>query len=256
MSDPRSDLDPQTAEFDTVAAWTAEVARDLGPEFYLPAGCRGSGSPALLRWFLERLEVRAGSQMLDCGAGVGGPSAFAASETGVAPALSDPEYGACLAARELFGLPVVQASSVLPFRSSAFDAVWCLGVLCTVSDQSHLLRELRRLLNPAGRLGLLVFVAASETLSEQPAGNNFPTAERLERLLAGARLRVLDSATSGDFAAGPSLWQERVDAVEAELERRHGDDPAWQTANRQAAMIGRLLERGELVGTALTLCCG
>ena len=106
---------------------------------------------------------------------------------------------------------------------------------------------------PNGRLGLLVFVAASETLSEQPVGNNFPTAGRLERLLAGARLRVVDSATSGDFAAGPSLWQERVDAVEAELQRRHGDDPAWQTAGRQAAIIGRLLERGELVGTAITL---
>ncbi len=209
----------------------------------------------MLRWFLERLDVRAGSRMLDCGAGVGGPAAFAAAETGVAPVLTDPEHGACRAARELFGLPVVQASSALPFRSSAFDVVWCLGVVCTVADQSHLLRELRRLLEPAGRLGLLVFVAESESLSEQPAGNNFPTLARLKGLLAGARLDVVDSATTTDFAAGPSLWREQVDAVDAELERRHGDDPAWHTASRQAAMIGRLLERGELVGTALSVRC-
>ena len=127
--------------------------------------------------------------------------------------------------------------------------------MCTVQDQSRLLRELRRLLDAAGRLGLLVFVAASETLSEQPVGNNFPTAERLRSLLAGAQLEVFDSATTGDYAGGPSLWQERVDAVDAELERRHGADPAWQTASRQAALIGRLLERGELVGTVLTLRC-
>ena len=33
------------AEFDTVAEWTAQVAADLGPEYHVPAGCRGSGSP-------------------------------------------------------------------------------------------------------------------------------------------------------------------------------------------------------------------
>ena len=116
-------------------------------------------------------------------------------------------------------------------------------MLCTVEDQPLLLRELHRVLDPKGRLGLLVFVAASETLSEQPVGNIFPTDERLRSLLAGARLRVTDSATAGDFAAGPRLWQERVDAVEAELERRHGGDRVWQTASRQAAIIGRLLVR-------------
>ena len=90
VTDPGgSEPDPLAAEFDTVAAWTAEVAQDLGPDYYLPAGCRGSGSPALLRWFLERLDVGTRSRMLDCGAGVGGPAAFAAAETGVAPVLSD-----------------------------------------------------------------------------------------------------------------------------------------------------------------------
>ena len=35
-------------EFDTVAEWTAQVAADLGPEYFIPAGCRGSGQPQ--RW--------------------------------------------------------------------------------------------------------------------------------------------------------------------------------------------------------------
>jgi hypothetical protein len=39
---------PMEAEFDTVAGWTAQVAAGLGPEYYVPAGCRGSGLPAAL----------------------------------------------------------------------------------------------------------------------------------------------------------------------------------------------------------------
>jgi hypothetical protein len=38
--------DPMAAEFDTVAEWTAQVAEALGPEYAVPAGCRGSGQRA------------------------------------------------------------------------------------------------------------------------------------------------------------------------------------------------------------------
>jgi SAM-dependent methyltransferase len=239
------------AEFDTVAEWTAEVALDLGADYYLPAGCRGSGSPASLRWLIQRLAVTAGDRMLDCGAGVGGPAAFVAEEVGVRPVLSDPEAGACRAAHRLFGLPVVQGGSDLPFASGAIDVIWSLGVLCTVDDQPHFLAELRRLLTPTGRLGLLVFVARELPLSDQPEGNHFPTDDGLRDLLATAGLHVQDSATVTDFAASPTSWQERAEAVDTELKRRYGDDPAWQTAHRQAQLIGRLLNDQELVGTLI-----
>ena len=36
------------AEFDTVAEWTAQVVEELGPEYHIPAACRGSGSPRAL----------------------------------------------------------------------------------------------------------------------------------------------------------------------------------------------------------------
>jgi len=149
------------AEFDTVASWTADVALELGPDYFLPAGCRGSGSPASLRWFLDRLRVTKADRMLDCGAGVGGPAGFAQDEVGVVPVLSEPEEGACRAARRLFGLPVVQAGSELPFAAESFDVAWCLGVLRTVDDQPSLLGELRRVLTRAARVGMLVFVAQS-----------------------------------------------------------------------------------------------
>jgi SAM-dependent methyltransferase len=243
------------AEFDTVAAWTADAAVALGPEHFLPAGCRGSGSPGALRWLLDRLDLHCGDRLLDAGAGVGGPAAFAAAEAGVRPLLSEPEAGACTAARRLFGLPVVQAASALPFADASVDALWSLGVLCTVPDQPHFLAELRRVLRPGGRAGLLVFVAQGP-LPEQPVGNDFPTRDRLDALLAGAGLSTRDSASAADFPAVPAGWQDRADAVEAELERTHGDDEAWRTAQEQSAVIGRLLASGDLVGTLVVASAG
>ena len=244
-------IEEMEAEFDTVAKWTADAAIDLGTDYYVPAACRGSGSPASLRWFLDQLAVTRDDRMLDCGAGVGGPAAFARDEVGVVPLLTDPAAGACRAASRMFDLPVVQAASDLPFASASLDVVWSLGVLCTVPDQPHLLAELRRVLGPRGRLGLLVFVAQHPPLSDQPSGNNFPTEQGLRTMLADAGLRVENSASAADFVMTPELWAERAGAVEDELERRHGRDPRWQTAAEQSALIGRLLSDGEVAGTMI-----
>ena len=244
-------IEEMEAEFDTVAEWTADVAIDLGSDYYVPAACRGSGSPASLRWFLDQLAVTRNDRMLDCGAGVGGPAAFARDEVGVVPVLTDPAAGACRAAARMFGLPVVQAASDLPFASGSLDVVWSLGVLCTVPDQPHLLAELRRVLTPQGRLGLLVFVAQHPPLSDQPTGNNFPTEDGLRTMLADAGLVVENSASAADFVMTPALWAERAGAVEEEVERRHRQDPRWSTGAEQSALIGRLLSEGEVAGTML-----
>lgn len=244
-------MDAMESEFDVVAGWTAEVASDLGPDHWIPAGCRGSGSPGSLRWFLDRLAVTAADRMLDCGAGVGGPAAFAAAEVGVTPVLSEPAPGACRAARRLFALPVVQSGSRLPFASGSFDVVWSLGVLCTVEDQPELLAELRRVLTPTGRLGLLVFVTQTTQLPDPPAGNHFPTDEGLRDLLAAAGFTIENSAKLSEFPGTPTDWPERAEAVEAELVRRHGADPRWQTAAEQSSRIGRLLAGGQLAGSLI-----
>jgi hypothetical protein len=62
---------------------------------------------------------------------------------------------------------------------------------------------------------------------------------------------VVDSAASAAFAEPPGYWRERADAVEAELERRHHDHPAWQTATRQSKIIGKLLADGDLAGVVI-----
>jgi SAM-dependent methyltransferase len=242
------------AEFDTVAEWTAEVATDLGPEYHIPAGCRGSGSPAALDWLIERMELSANQRLLDCGAGVGGPAAYAAQKTGASPLLVEPEAGGCRAAKTLFGFPVIQAAgSALPLADGVVDAAWALGVLCTTPKQRELLSELRRTVRPSGRIALLVFVAREPVSSKQPQGNHFPTPEALTEMTDEAGLRILDWGTTADLPAVPQDWDDRVGAVTEALASRYGHTEAWREAEQQSGRIGELLAEGAVTGELLTL---
>lgn len=246
--------DSAAAEFDTLAEWTARVAADLGPDFHIAAGCRGSGSPAALDWLMDRLELRAGETLLDCGAGVGGPAAYAAAQRGVRPVLVEPQAGGCRASRALFGFPAVRAdASALPFLDHAFDATWALGVLCTTRAQSALLGELGRAVRPPGRVGLLVLVAQGLSPPGEPDDSFFPTAESLGDLVHRAGLRIDASRSAADTWDPPAQWQERVETVEAELRARHADTRDWQVAERQSELIAQLLERSTIEPQLLSL---
>jgi SAM-dependent methyltransferase len=232
------------AEFGTVAGWTEEAVRALGPEYAVPAGCRGSGSEEALRWLADRLRLDSATRFLDAGAGVGGPAGWLAAEHGLRPVCAEPMAAAVRASRRLFGLPsVVALGQQLPVADASFDAAWCLGVLCTTSDKAGALTELRRVLADGGRLGLLVFVADAPLPPPLPEGNEFPGEAEVRELLAGAGFRVGETAEA-DLSASPPSWTERADAVEAEITRRHGSDPAYQQAQEQSGRVGRLLSRG------------
>jgi SAM-dependent methyltransferase len=242
------------AEFDTVAEWTARVAADLGPDYYVPAGCRGSGSPAALDWLIAEMGLAPGATLLDSGAGVGGPAAYAARERSVRPVLVEPETGACRAAKKLFGFPVVCAlGSALPVAESSFDAGWALGVLSTTPDHLAVLEELRRVVRPGGRIGLLVFLAHADEANETLDGNHFPTPGELLELVAQASLHVERRLSTADLPPISDAWNERVDTVTNALSDRHGHTEAWQLAERQSAQIGRLLDKGALTSELLVL---
>ena len=235
------------AEFGTVAGWTEEAVRALGPDHAIPAGCRGSGSEGALRWLADRLGLTAGSRVLDDGAGVGGPAGWLAAERGVRAVCAEPMHEAARAAHRLFGLPSVTAlAQRLPFADAAFDAAWCLGVLCTTSDKAGALTELRRVLADGGRLGLLVFVADRPLPPPLPEGNDFPTEEAVAGLLDGAGFAVVQSMESDGLAQAPVAWQERADRVDALLGERHGADPRWQRAEEQTRRIARLIGGGHV----------
>ncbi|ANW65639.1 SAM-dependent methyltransferase [Mycobacterium sp. djl-10] len=242
------------AEFGTVAEFTAQVARDLGPSFYIPAGCRGSGSPAALDWLMEHLELAPGQSLLDSGAGVGGPAAYAVQQRSVRPTLLEPEHGGCRAARTLFGYPVVQASATdMPFEDQTFDAAWALGVMCTLDDQMAFLTELRRVVRSPGRIGLLVFMAQTPDPAGRPDGNNFPTRDTLTELIDRSGLRVEHWRSTADLPDIPDDWQSKIDTVTEELEARHHDERAWQLAERQSELIGGLLADGTVTGELVVL---
>lgn len=245
--------DAMSAEFDTVAEWTAGVARELGPDFYIPAACRGSGSPRALDWLIDHLDLAPGQTLLDCGAGVGGPASHAAQQRSVRPVLVEPEAGACRAARDLFDHPVVQAGgSAIPLRDGVFDAAWALGVMCTMDDQLGLLTEMKRVVRPGGRIGLLVFVLRRD-VKELPEGNNFPTVDRLTDLLAQADLRVDDWHCTADLPPIPERWREREEAVEARLRVKHAAKEAWRLAEHQSQIMGHLLGESAVTGELLAL---
>ena len=236
------------AEFNTVADWTARVAADLGPEYHIPAACRGSGQPAVLNWLLECLGPRPGEVMIDVGAGMGGPAAYATRRTGVQPVLAEPEPGACRAAARLFGAPVVQAdATALPFGAATADLAWCLGVLCTApgsAAQRAMLGQLRRVVRPGGRIGLLVYLAAAVELDDPPEGNHFPSSGQLHDLFGQAGLEAVEVAGFRDVspaAAGLGRPGRGRGARTAPPVRAHAGADRGRRAEqavRQAAELG------------------
>jgi len=253
-----TDNNPMDAEFDTVASWTAEVAESLGPQYRIPAACRGSGQPSALDWLLAGLAPGPGDLMIDVGAGLGGPSAYAAERTGVRPVLAEPEPSACRGAARLFGNPVIQADATdLPFADGVAAHAWCLGVLCTAGGrdaQQALLGELRRVLRPSGRAGLLVFLATRDRLDHPPEGNHFPSRAQLTAMLGTAGLTETAAADPGSLPAPSACWQERTAAVEDELQRRFANAPPLAAAQEQSHRIGDLLRSGELVSQLIQVC--
>ena len=249
--------DPLAAEFGTVAEWTALVAARLGPDYAIPAACRGSGQPAALDWLLDGLGPVPGEPLVDVGAGLGGPAAYAACTARVRPLLLEPEHAACRAAAGLFGVPVIQAdATALPLADGCTRLTWALGVLCTLPGrdaQLAMLRELWRIVRPGGRIGLLVFVAAILPLDDPPEGNHFPAGQDLDSLLREAGLDVLRVADAQRMGPPPAGWRDRADAVGRELHRRFGRTPQLRAADEQRDRIGHLLRSGQLASRVLVL---
>ncbi|WP_109643035.1 class I SAM-dependent methyltransferase [Lentzea atacamensis] len=234
------------AEFDDVAGWTADAVEQLGCRHAIPAACRGSADPAALAWLAEACELGPGATLLDVGAGVGGPAAWAAQRFGVQPILLEPMPTAGRAAARLFGLPVITADGRrIPLRTGSVDAAWWLGVLCTVEDKAAVLREIHRVLRPGAPLGLLAVVAEGPlTALAVPEGNHFPTRPQLADLLAGTGFRLVEQVRPAGRT--PRSWSRHAARVTALVTAQHRTEPAHALAARQGERFTHLFATGRI----------
>jgi SAM-dependent methyltransferase len=122
---------------------------------------RLAAAPHYNRWMFDRLRPWIGQRVLEVGSGIGNLSAFLQDRERVVLTDTEPWYLERL--RERFGgranidvqrlyLPVMDGA----LAAERFDTVICLNVLEHIADDHASLVLMRRLLQPAGRLVLLV----------------------------------------------------------------------------------------------------
>lgn len=234
------------AEFDTLAAWTEQAVREVGAHVAIPAACRGSGSPAELRWLADGLGLDGADRFLDAGAGLGGPAAWLRAHLGArwraAPLVTDPMPHAVAAARRLFGHPGFAArSEELPLPDGSVDAAWALGVLCTTPEKRAMLGELHRVLVPGAPLGLLVLVRTVAEVHDAPEGNTFPSHDELRADLAATGFTLTAELDAAGLPDQPPQWHDDAERVTEVIRRDHAHHPAWRQAQEQSERMGRLL---------------
>jgi len=191
------------------------------PEGAAPADLAGldhvhSGGLLATKALADAAGIGPGIQVLDVGAGLGGPARWLASQFGCRVTCLDltPEF--CEAAVALTKLTrltslveVVQGDALnTPFDDERFDVVWAQNAFMNISDKAQLFRELHRVLKPGGKL----------VFQEPMAGPNQP----IHYPVTWADRPELS------FLASPADCREWVEAVGFQV-RRWEDVTTWLT---------------------------
>jgi cyclopropane fatty-acyl-phospholipid synthase-like methyltransferase len=178
-----------------------------------------------LERFAARLDLQAGSRLLDVGCGSGGPALRLAETTGASVVGIDVLPEAVATATRLAeerGLDdratfvQVDAGGRLPFEDASFDAVVSVDAMCHLPDRLDILRELHRVTSPGGRVLFTdpTIVTGLVTDAELAARSAigvyvFSAASANERLLAEAGFELLDSEDlTENMAAVAGRWHD------------------------------------------------
>ena len=155
---------------------------------------------------LARLNLTPDMHVLDVGSGIGGPARYMAATFGCHVTGIDLTEEFVAAARELTercGLADRVSfehgnALAMPFTDASFDEASCQYVAMNIADKPGLLREIRRVLKPGGRLVWSSIVLAGGEphfpvpWASEPAGSFLVSAEALRPMFAEAGLRVVE----------------------------------------------------------------
>jgi SAM-dependent methyltransferase len=173
---------------------------------------RMNRAEAYNRWMYDRLAPWIGRRVIEIGSGIGNMSQFLSAADRLVLTDTEPAYRAHLERR--FGVepPVSVMSLTLPtipdsLRAERFDTVVCLNVLEHIADDRGSLAAIRRLLEPGGRLVLLVPALPSiyGTLDRQLGHERRYTPRLLRERYAEAGFRML-RLEYFNFAGVPGWW--------------------------------------------------
>jgi sarcosine/dimethylglycine N-methyltransferase len=178
------------------------------------------GRPATMA-LADLAGVERGADVIDVGAGLGGPARFLAARyrgrvTAVEPTKRFRD--ACAELTRRAGLAelvrtVDGTATELPVADASMDIAWMQAVAISVADKRAMARELRRVLRPDGRLAFFDSFARGDgelhfplPWADSPEASFVVTAEELRSVFQGAGFE-------------PVVWNEQEDAL-AEIGQR------------------------------------
>lgn len=177
------------------------VPADLAPvdEFHI------GGRQATID-FAAELAIEPGLNLLDVGAGLGGPSRYFAGERGCRVTgidLTEDYVGAAAALAKRVKLEDRVSyrhgsALAMPFAAGSFDGAYMLHVGMNIKDKARLFSEVRRVLKPGGLFGIYDIMreggegdlAFPTPWASSPRQSFVESAEAYQRLLEGAGFEI------------------------------------------------------------------